>query len=132
MTEKREALCKFFADKARHLQNEIDMEIEKIGGEGMLISREDLIHWVYHAREQEKTYRIICSMLEDRAESTDNERILMELRETIEADRTDIDRIRRKQEEEQKALARLHEEADYYQQALEVLENRPSEKRNET
>ncbi len=31
-----------------HLQNEIDWEIRKIGGENMLISREDLIHWVYY------------------------------------------------------------------------------------
>lgn len=43
MTGQQKSLHQFFSDKAKHLQNEIDLEIEKIGGEGMLISREDLL-----------------------------------------------------------------------------------------
>ena len=123
MADKHSMLQRFFSEKAKHLQNEIDMEIEKIGGEGMLISREDLIHWVYHAREQVETYRTICRMLEDRSEGMDTEKILQELRKTMETDRADIGRIRRRQEEEQKALAQLRKEADYYRQALEILGN---------
>lgn len=49
-------LHRFFTDKAKHLQKEIDMEIKAIGGEKMLISHTDLLHWAYDAREQVKTY----------------------------------------------------------------------------
>ena len=121
MTEQQAKLHQFFSDKAKHLQNEIDFEIEKIGGERMLISREDLIHWVYYARDQVETYRTICRMLEDKAENTNTDRILQELRETVTSDRQEIEKIERKQEEEKKALEQLREEADYYRQALEVL-----------
>ena len=121
MTEQMKRLCDYFRDKATHLQKEIDMEIENIGGEGMLISREDLIHWVYYARDQVETYRTICQMLEDKADGVDTEGILRELRETMEEDKTTIDTLLRKQEEEKKALAQLREEAEYYQAALDVL-----------
>ncbi len=122
MMDSRQAeLHRFFSEKAKHLQNEIDWEIAKIGGEHMLISREDLIHWVYYARGQVETYHTICRMLEDKAENVDTEKILQELRETAASDRNEIARIELKQEEEKKALERLREEADYYKQALEVL-----------
>ena len=121
MNQQQEALHQFFSEKARHLQNEIDLEIEKIGGEDMLISREDLIHWVYHARGQVKTYHTICKMLEDRAEGADMDKILQELRDTAASDRDEIMEIEKKQEEERKALENLKREAEYYRQALEVL-----------
>lgn len=121
MTEKQEALYRFFSDKANHLQNEIDLEIEKIGGEKMLISREDLIHWVYYARGQVETYKTICRMLEDQAEGVDTDQILLGLREKVERDETAIDLIRKRREEQEKALACLREEAEYYRLALEVL-----------
>lgn len=121
MTEQMKRLCDYFRDKATHLQKEIDMEIEKIGGEIMLLSREDLIHWVYYARDQVETYRTICQMLEDKADGVDTEGILRELRETMEEDKTAIDSLLRKQEEEKKALAQLREEAEYYRSALDVL-----------
>ena len=121
MNQQQEALYQFFSEKARHLQNEIDLEIEKIGGEDMLISREDLIHWVYHARGQVKTYHTICKMLEDRAEGADMDKILQELRDTAASDRDEIMEIEKKQEEERKALENLKREAEYYRQALEVL-----------
>ena len=120
--KKQADLHKFFSEKAKHLQNEIDLEIEKIGGERMLISREDLIHWVYFAREQVKTYHTICRMLEAKTEGVDTSRILRELRETMEQDRTNIAEIQKKQEEECMALEQLREEANYYQQTLAVLE----------
>ena len=133
MTDKQAALHLFFSDKAKHLQNEIEMEIEKIGGEEMLISREDLMHWVYHAREQAETYRTICRMLEEQTEGSDADKILRELQESVTTDQADIARISRKQEEEQKALNRLRKEIDYYQQALEVLgKQQPSKERNPT
>ena len=87
----------------------------------MLISREDLIHWVYYARDQIETYHTICRMLEDRTENVDTEKILQELRETVAADQADIEKLRKKQEEERKALEQLREEAEYYQLALEIL-----------
>ncbi len=121
MTDQRQRLCDYFRDKATHLQKEIDMEIEKIGGEIMLLSREDLIHWVYYARDQVETYRTICQMLEDKADGVDTEGILRELRETMEEDKTTIDTLLRKQEEEKKALTQLREEAEYYRLALDVL-----------
>ena len=121
MTTKQAALQRFFIEKAKHLQNEIDMEIEKIGGEGMLISREDLLHWVYYARNQIETYYTICRMLEDKAEGADTGEILAQLKETMETDREDIEALKRKQEEEKRALEQLREEAEYYRQALEVL-----------
>ena len=122
MNEQQERLHRFFSEKAKHLQNEIDLEVEKVGGEGMLLSREDLIHWVYYARGQVETYKTICRMLENKAREADSGRILQELRETMESDRQEILRIRRKQEEERKALEQLREEADCYRLALEVLE----------
>lgn len=121
MTKQHEALHRFFSEKAKHLQNEIDFEIEKIGGEGMLISREDLIHWVYFARQEVKTYNTICNMLEDKAENAETGKILEELRETMEEDRSRIAELQRKQEEERKALEQLREEAEYYEQALKIL-----------
>ena len=121
ITEQMKRLCDYFRDKATHLQKEIDMEIEKIGGEIMLLSREDLIHWVYYARDQVETYRTICRMLEDKADGVDTEGILQELRETMEEDKTTIDTLLRKQEEEKKALTQLREEAEYYRLALDVL-----------
>ena len=122
MTQQHEALYRFFSEKAKHLQNEIDWEIAKIGGENMLISREDLIHWVYYARGQVETYHTICRMLEDKAESADIDKILQEMRETVETDHADIEALQRKREEEEKALAQLREEAEYYKMALEMLE----------
>ncbi len=122
MNDKLNALHRYFSDKAKHLQNEIDWEIEKIGGENMLISREDLIHWVYYARNQIETYHTICRMLEDKEKNADTEKILRELRETAASDRNEIAAIERKQEEEKKALAQLREEAEYYRLALDVLE----------
>ena len=121
MDRQQAELHKFFSEKAKHLQNEIDFEIEKIGGEDMLISREDLIHWVYFARQEIKTYNTICNMLEDKAENAETGRILSELRETMEEDRTKIAELQRKQEEERKALEQLREEAEYYEQALKIL-----------
>ncbi len=121
MTKQHESLYRFFTEKAKHLQNEIDMEIAKIGGEHMLISREDLIHWVYHSRSQIETYHTICEMLENKAEGVDTKKILEDLQETADQDRIEIDRLRRKQAEEQKALKELKEEAEYYMLALEVL-----------
>lgn len=121
MTDQMQRLCDYFRDKATHLQKEIDMEIEKIGGEIMLLSREDLIHWVYYARDQVETYRTICRMLEDKADGVDTEGILQELREIMEEDKTTIDTLLRKQEEEKKALTQLREEAEYYRLALDVL-----------
>ena len=60
MTIQQEKLHRFFTEKAKHLQNEIDLEIANIGGEDMLISREDLIHWVYHSRREIEMYHTIC------------------------------------------------------------------------
>ena len=60
-------------------------------------------------------------MLEDQSEHADTDKILQELRDTVESDRTDIAKIRKKQEEERQALEQLRKEAEYYQQALEVL-----------
>ena len=124
MTEQQAKIHQFFYDRAKHLQNEIDLEIAKIGGEQMLISREDLIHWVYYARNQVETYRTICRMLENKAEDTETWKILQELRETMTSDRREITKIEKKQEEERKALEKLREEAEVYRQALEVLEER--------
>lgn len=121
MDEQLKKLYGYFRDKAMHLQKEIDMEIENIGGENMLISREDLIHWVYYARDQVETYRTICRMLEDKADGVDTEGILRELRETMEEDKSAIDTLLRKQEEEKKALTQLREEAEYYRSTLDVL-----------
>ena len=60
-------------------------------------------------------------MLEDRAENVDTEKILQEMRETVAADQADIEKLRKKQEEERKALEQLREEAEYYQLALKIL-----------
>ena len=122
MNEQQAKLFQFFSEKAKHLQNEIDLEIEKVGGEDMLISREDLIHWVYYARNQVKTYHTICHMLEDKADGTVSNKVLQEMRETMEKDEQSIVRLKKKQEEETKALEQLREEAEYYHLALTILE----------
>ncbi len=114
-------LYRFFTDKAKHLQKEIDLEVKNVGGEKTLISRPDLLHWVYDAREQVKTCWTICRMLEDKAVGMDTEKILNGLQENIAEERYEIERLQRKQEEEKKALRKLREEAEYYRMALEVL-----------
>ena len=121
MDYRTKELYRFFLDKAKHLQNEINWEIKKIGGESMLISREDLIHWVYHSREQVKTYYVICDMLMEKEMGIDKEQILKGLSETIAVERHEIEDIRRKQERERQALKELRTEAEYYQMALDVL-----------
>ena len=121
MTTKQAALQRFFIEKGENLQNEIDMEIDRIGGEGVLISLEDLLHWVYYARNQSENYYTICRMLEDKAEGADTGEILAQRKKTMETDREDIEVLKQKQEEEKRALEQLREEAEYYRQALEVL-----------
>lgn len=114
-------LHRFFAEKAKHLQKEIDYEVKKAGGESMLISREDLIHWVYYARDQVKTYWTICRMLEEKAMGMDTEKVLQGLRETVAEERNEIMQLQRRQEEEKRALKELRAETAYYELALEVL-----------
>lgn len=121
MEQKQENLIRFFSDKAEHLQKEIDLEIAAIGGEKMLISREDLIHWVYYARGQVKTYQTICRMLENKSAGAETGKILRELRETMASDQREIMKIEKKQEEERKALKELKEEAEFYRMTLDVL-----------
>lgn len=121
MDERLKKLYAYFRDRAMHLQKEIDWEVERIGGEIMLLSREDLIHWVYHAREEVQTYYTICQMLEDKVDGADTAEILKELRDTVASDSRAIENLLRKQEEEKKALEQLREEAEYYREALEVL-----------
>ena len=76
---------------------------------------------MYHSRGQIETYHTICEMLENKAEGVDTKKILEDLQETAAQDRIEIEKLRRKQEEEQKALKELKEEAEYYMLALEVL-----------
>ncbi len=121
MMEKHAELQRYFSEKAKGLQEEIELEIRKIGGERMLISREDLIHWVWHAREQVEMYHMVCKLLEDKGKGADPGDVLEELRETMETDRKNIEKIRQKQEKERKELAQLQEEADYFQQTLAAL-----------
>jgi len=121
MIEKNAELQRYFSEKAKGLQEEIELEIRKIGGEQMLISREDLIHWVWHAREQVEMYHMICKLLENRDEGAEFGEILQELRETMETDRKNIAMIQQKHEKERKAMEQLQEEADYYQQTLAAL-----------
>ena len=122
MNREQEELRKFFADKAEHLQKEIDLEIANIGGADMLVSREDLIHWVFYARDQIETYHTICRMLEDREENADTDSILRELRETVTEDQSEIRKLEKKQEEEKRALEQLRKEEEYYSRALRLLD----------
>ena len=118
MDETRAELQKFFSDKAKHLQNEIDLEIEKIGGEGMLISREDLIHWVYESRRQIGVYQTVCRMLED--DGTD-ESIRQELLETLAEDQREIHRLQERKAREEEALEYLQRETEIYGKTLGIL-----------
>jgi len=121
MIERNAELHRYFSEKAKGLQKEIELEIRKIGGEKMLISREDLIHWVWYAREQVEMYHMVCKLLENRDGGADFGDILQELRETMEADRKNIAMIQQKHEKERKEIEQMQEEADYYQQALAAL-----------
>lgn len=118
MDETRAELQKFFSDKVKHLQNEIDLEIEKIGGEGMLISREDLIHWVYKSRRQIGVYQTVCRMLED--DGTDND-IRQELLETLAEDQREIHRLQKRKAREEEALEYLQRETEIYGKTLGIL-----------
>lgn len=122
MTKEQETLYTFFSDKAKHLQKEIDYEIDHIGGAENLITRMDVLHWVHHTRNQIETYHTVCRMLEDRADGADPGKILADLRENMESDNAEIDALHKKQEEERKALAQLREEAEQYRLVLEMLE----------
>jgi hypothetical protein len=121
MNEKQTELYYFFEDKAKRLQHEINLEIAKIGGEAMLPYRVDLLYWVEKSRGQIENCRLICRLLEDRAEDVDTETVLRKLRETMESDQDSIAELQRKREEIDQTLKQLHEEAEYYQKALEVL-----------
>ena len=121
MNEKQTELYYFFEDKAKRLQHEINLEIAKIGGEAMLPYRVDLLYWVEKSRGQIENCRLICRLLEDRAEDVDTETVLRKLRGTMESDQDSIAELQRKREDIDQTLKQLHEEAEYYQKALEVL-----------
>lgn len=83
----------------------------------------EIIAWVYFARRQVDTYRIICRMLEEKGSLTDLEasQVRDELHRSFEPEISGLDALLRKQEEESRAILRLKEEAEYYQKALKVL-----------
>ena len=121
MNEKQTELYYFFEDKSKRLQHEINLEIAKIGGETMLPYRVDLLDWVEKSRGQIENGRVIGRRREDRAEDVDTETVLRKLRETMESDQDSIAELQRKREDIDQTLKQLHEEAEYYQKALEVL-----------
>jgi len=121
MNEKQTELYRFFEGKAKRLQHEIDLEIAKIGGEAMLPYRVDLLYWVEKSRGQIENCHLICRLLEDQAEDIDMETVLRKLRETMESDQDSIAELQRKREDIDQTLKQMHEEAEYYQKALEVL-----------
>ena len=117
MNEKQTELYYFFEDKAKRLQHEINLEIAKIGGEA--------VPWEEAFTRAAHVDIIITStdgnLLEDRAEDVDTETVLRKLRETMESDQDSIAELQRKREDIDQTLKQLHEEAEYYQKALEVL-----------
>lgn len=117
-------LHRFFSDKGKHLQSAVNGEIRRIGGERMLFQNEDLNRWVHTARDQLKTCWTVCRMLEEKAMGIDTKAIQNQMQENIPEHRAELDSFRRKEEEEQRALKDLREEAEYYRQALEVLDSR--------
>lgn len=117
-------LHRFFTDRAKHLQSEINGEIRRIGGERMLFQNEDLNRWVHTARDQLKTYWTVCRMLEEKAMGINTEAIRSQMQANIPEHRAELDSFRRKEEEERRALKDLREEGEYYRQALEVLGER--------
>lgn len=121
MTEQQVNLHQFFSEKAKHLQHEIDLEMDRIGGVGHLLSREDLIHWYYYSCDHVEMYKTICQLLGNNTGHADIEQIRRELRETMQDDLREIVKLRRKIEEEKKVLEQMMEETEYYRQALEVL-----------
>ena len=122
MMETHKELQQYFLEKAKGLQEEIELEIKKIGGEKMLISREDLIHWIWHAREQVEMYQMVCKLLDNKNDGVDLGDVLLELRETMDADRKNIEMLQQKYEKERKTMEVLEEEAEYYQKTLAALE----------
>ena len=122
MNEKQTELYHFFEDKAKRLQHEIDLEIAKIGGETMLPYRVDLLYWVEKSRGQIENCHLICRLLEGEAEDIDTVTVLRKLRETMESDQNSIAELLRKREEIDQTLKQMHEEAEYYQKTLKVLD----------
>lgn len=121
MNEKQRELYHFFEDKAKRLQDEIDLEIAKIGGEKMLPYRVDLLYWVEKSRGQIENCHMICRILEGKAEDIDTETVIRKLQETMGSDQASAVELRKKQEEIEKTLKQLIDEAEYYRMTLEIL-----------
>ena len=121
MNEKQRELYHFFEDKAKRLQDEIDLEIAKIGGEKMLPYRGDLLYWVEKSRGQIENCHMICRILEGKAEDIDTETVIRKLQETMGSDQASAVELRKKQEEIEKTLKQLIDEAEYYRMTLEIL-----------
>ena len=121
MNEKQRELYHFFEDKAKRLQDEIDLEIAKIGGEKMLPYRVDLLYWVEKSRGRIENCHMICRILEGKAEDIDTETVIRKLQETMGSDQASAVELRKKQEEIEKTLKQLIDEAEYYRMTLEIL-----------
>ena len=79
----RDQLHRLFVEKANYLQNEINREIASIGGELMLISRIDILHWVIYARSKVAVFNQICQKLKDETACIEMDEIKKILQEKL-------------------------------------------------
>ena len=114
-------LALYFEEKARRLARDVELEIEKVGGEDMVLSREDLMHWVYESRLQIEHYHTICRMLIEQESGAAAEAARQELLDTLADDRRQMDEINKRRNKEDAALQTLQEEAEFYRKTLEAL-----------
>ncbi len=81
--EQKDKLYRFFSDQAEKLLQEIDREIAAVGGESKLISRIDILHWVYYSRDRLALFQEICRMLEEDADGLDLDMIEQKMQKSL-------------------------------------------------
>ena len=127
-TKKRnQLLIDYFTGRACSLRREITREIEKVGGDDMLISRTDLMFWAYFARKKIEVYQSVCRMLEEGAESSVEEKRQREVLEELAEHRThlqsSISRKREQLDKLQKEVVDMQTEFEIYEDVLTQLDS---------
>ena len=122
--EQKEKVRGWFAHTVETLPVEIEQEIERIGGEEMLLQRIDVLKWVYFTRDDVRMYQEVLRFLD--GEDDIDESLI---RAAIQQEKcnyqnaiTEIAKLKQTIREAEERLALLEERLPQYALSVEILE----------
>ena len=122
--EQKAAVRSRFAHSVETLPTEIETEIERIGGEEMLLQRIDVLKWVYFTRDDVRMYQEVLRFLD--GEDDIDESLI---RAAIQQEKcnyqnaiTEIAKLKQTIREAEERLASLEERLPQYALSIEILE----------